>query len=89
MARLIAGTVFGALALAVLGPAQALPPHGEIEAVPSATAAPPTESPTESLADRFSLGPEGLPKVISDTDAKLYREIFRLQERGKWMPPTS
>ena len=36
----------------------------------------------ESL--RFSLSPDGLPNVIAEADAELYREIFRLQERGKW-----
>jgi soluble lytic murein transglycosylase-like protein len=79
---LIAGALFGALALAVLSPAQALPPHGETE-VETGAPAPKAPQP-ETLAERFSLGPEGLPKVISESDAELYREIFRLQERGKW-----
>ena len=29
-------------------------------------------------------GPDGLPQVLSTGDAKLYREIFARQKRGKW-----
>jgi hypothetical protein len=104
MTRSLAGAVFGALALSLLGfgPARAVPPHGEIQIVAPAGATPgatpdapaeveseakyPAESEAESetLEDRYALGPEGLPQVLSDADAELYREIFRLQERGKW-----
>ncbi len=30
------------------------------------------------------LGSDDLPRVLSDRDAELYREIFALQEKGKW-----
>ena len=30
------------------------------------------------------LGSDNLPRVLSDRDAELYREIFALQEKGKW-----
>jgi soluble lytic murein transglycosylase-like protein len=30
------------------------------------------------------LGSVGLPRVLSDRDAALYRDIFALQEKGKW-----
>ena len=59
-----------ALALAGLGAAFAGPAksHGEVAAVPAAP----------------RLGSDGLPDVLSDRDAGLYREIFALQVKGKW-----
>ncbi len=59
-----------ALALAGPGAAFAGPAksQGEVAAVPAAP----------------QLGTDGLPDVLSDRDAGLYREIFALQEKGKW-----
>ncbi len=84
LTRLIAGPIVAIAAFAAygLGPVRALPPHAQFE-VETLAPAPAIEQP-ESLADRFSLGPEGLPNVIAERDAERYREIFRLQERGKW-----
>jgi soluble lytic murein transglycosylase-like protein len=65
-----------------LDSARAVPPWTEVEI--QTNAATTSEQRTETLEDRYALGPEGLPKVLSDDDAELYREIFRLQERGNW-----
>ncbi len=37
-----------------------------------------------AIAAAPGLGSESLPRVLSDRDAELYREIFALQEKGKW-----
>jgi soluble lytic murein transglycosylase-like protein len=60
----------GALALAGPGVALAGPAksHDEVAAVPAVP----------------HLGSDGLPNVLSDRDAGLYREIFALQDKGKW-----
>jgi len=98
LTRSLASALVVALALTVLSldSAQAVPPWNEVEVqrapdqtapdqtAPETKAAAKSETKTETLADRYTLGTEGLPQVLSDADAALYREIFQLQERGKW-----
>ncbi len=78
----VAGAVFGTLvaAAASLAPAWAMPPHIAVDTALETV----TPSPEAALSARYELGENGLPKVLSDDDAALYREIFALQDRGKW-----
>jgi hypothetical protein len=88
LTRSLANALVVALALTVpsLESAQAVPPWNEVEVptAPESNAATTRAEAKPTLEDRYALGPEGLPKVLSDDDAELYREIFRLQESGKW-----
>ena len=58
------------LAVAMAWPAEAGQAAGRAEAA--------------ALPAQVSLGPDGLPAVLSTTDARHYREIFALQEKGRW-----
>jgi len=61
------------LALAWIGFAAPLAAHDPVHGVKSA-ALPPADASV----------PQDIPRVLSDRDAALYREIFALQEDGKW-----
>ncbi len=49
-----------------------------------ATAQGPTDTASLPRAGESQHGTESLPRVLSEADAALYREIFALQESGKW-----
>ncbi len=75
--------------LSGLVPARAASPQGG----PTLGAPPPAPAPARAEAaagtpslptEAEPLDPIGLPEVLSDADAALYREIFELQRRGKW-----
>jgi len=61
-------------------PARDLPPPTTVDRALETV----TSSPEAALAARYELDENGLPKVLSNDDAALYREIFALQERGRW-----